>query len=149
MLQTFNVLVAEDDPNDALLLERAIRKTEVPTPIQFVRDGEEAIAYLQGTGRYCDRTCFPLPKLIILDLKMPRKMGFDVLAWIRNDPDLWVIPTLVLSSSAQPEDVRQSYRFGANTFFAKPSRFHDLERMIRIIQEYWTMAEMAHATERR
>src|SRR6185436_18985237 len=97
------VLVAEDDPSDAFLLQRAFAASGVPAVLHFVRDGQEAIDYLGGEANYANREAHPLPDLLLLDLKMPRLNGFDVLAWLRQQPGLRRLPVTVLTSSDQPQ----------------------------------------------
>lgn len=138
--QGFTILLVEDDENDAFLFKRALKKCGILNPVQWVQDGAEAIAYLTGGAAYVDRTAFPFPELIILDLKMPRMPGLDLLAWLRDHRDLQVIPTIVMSSSKHDSDVRQAYDLGANTYFVKPSSFDMLARVIQTLHEYWTLS---------
>src|SRR5215475_14358650 len=114
------VLVAEDDPADVFLLERAFSRAGVAASLHFVRDGQEAIDYLGGEHRYDNREEFPLPHLMLLDLKMPRLGGFDVLGWLRGQPGLKRLLVTVLTSSSQPEDINRSYDLGANSYLVKP-----------------------------
>jgi len=115
-----NILVAEDDPNDTLLLKRAFYKAGVDTPIHFVTDGLEVIDYLQGKAPYDDPMRHPLPALLLLDLKMPRMNGFEVLEWLREHPDMRGLLVTVFSSSDQPEDMHRAYALGADCFMVKP-----------------------------
>jgi CheY-like chemotaxis protein len=131
------VLVAEDDPGDAFLLERAFTRCGVPARLHFVRDGREAIDYLGGENAFANRDEFPLPDLILLDLKMPRMGGFDVLEWLRAQPGLKRLLVAVLSSSAQPEDINRSYDLGANSYLVKPKTSEDLSNMVNQLQQYW------------
>jgi CheY-like chemotaxis protein len=147
MHRNFTILVAEDSQDDAFLLERALRKNNIQNPLQIVPDGEEAVAYLEGTGKYQDRQRFPRPGFIILDLKMPRRSGLEVLEWIKTHPDFRVLPILMLSSSAQHQDIVTSYRLGANTFMVKPSSPQNLEHMVKVIHEYWEMAQRTDPPE--
>src|SRR5258708_36363778 len=135
------ILLAEDDQNDVFFLKRALKKNNIGNPVQVVKDGEEAIDYLAGNGQFADRTLFPHPAFIILDLKMPRKSGFEVLEWLKSNPEHQVVPTLVLSSSAQPEDVLRAYDLGANSFMVKQSSFENMERMVKTIHEYWSFCQ--------
>ncbi len=130
----FTILVAEDDQNDALLLRRALNKNNIKNPVELVPDGEEAIAYLEGRGKYADRSRYPRPQLVILDLKMPRRDGLEVLEWLKNNQQYQVIPRLALSSSKEQQDIVQSYRLGANSFMVKPSTFADLQTSPRACQ---------------
>jgi CheY-like chemotaxis protein len=134
MLKSGLVLVAEDNPNDRLLLERALRKASIKAQMKFVSDGEDVISYLQGFGPYANRQENPFPSIIILDLKMPRKGGLEVLSWIEAHPELSVVPTIVLTSSNLETDVRQAYERGATTYFMKPSSFDELVEIVKALQ---------------
>ena len=134
---SLSVLVAEDDESDAFLMQRAFHSFGLMRPPHIVGDGGEAIAYIAGEGRYSDRMAFPCPALIILDLKMPRVDGFQVLKWLNEHPDFRVIPTIVLSSSADPRDVKHSYCLGANGYLCKPSGFADFKEMLGKVIAYW------------
>ena len=134
------VLVAEDNPDDALLLRRAIEKAGINARVKIVADGEEMLLYLQGRGAYANRSANPLPSLIILDLKMPRKTGLEVLQWINENPDVAVVPTIVLSASNLEKDVRAAYNLGANTYFVKPTTFEELVDTMRTLETYWKKA---------
>ena len=133
----YTILLVEDDPNDVLLIRRAFRKSDVVNPIQVVGDGEEAIAYLSGRGPYADRERYPLPVLLLLDLKLPRKSGFEVLEWLRQQPGLKRLPVAVLTSSAETPDINRAYDLGANSYLVKPVRFEGLLRMVQTLNLYW------------
>jgi len=133
----YTILLVEDDPNDVLLIRRAFRKSDVANPIQVVGDGEEAIAYLSGRGPYADRERYPLPVLLLLDLKLPRKSGFEVLEWLRQQPGLKRLPVAVLTSSAETPDINRAYDLGANSYLVKPVRFEGLLRMVQTLNLYW------------
>ena len=135
------VLVAEDNPDDALLLRRAIDRAGIRARIKIVKDGEEMLLYLQGLGAYADRSANPFPVLMILDIKMPRKTGLEVLQWLEENRQFSVVPTVVLSSSNVERDIRQAYNLGANTYFVKPSTFEELVETMRMIQQYWQKAQ--------
>ena len=135
------ILVMEDNENDAFLLKRALSRSGIRNPVHLVPDGEEGIAYLEGTNQYADRLAHPMPCFIITDLNMPRKSGFEVLEWLRKHPEFRVVPTLVLSSSRHCTDIGRAYGLGANSYLVKPSELHDLERLVRIMHEYWTACE--------
>jgi len=134
------VLIAEDNPDDALLLRRALQKAGILARLKIVSDGEEMLLYLQAKGAYADRANNPLPNLIILDLKMPRRSGLEVLQWISDNPQLIVVPTIVLSASNLENDVRTAYNLGANTYFVKPTTFEELVETMRMVETYWTRA---------
>jgi len=142
------ILIAEDDPNDVMLLELAIRKNEITSPVRVVRDGEEAIEYLDGKGEYADRRKFPLPTVIITDVKMPRRSGLEVLEWVRQHPHYGIIPVLMLSGSRIEHDVVNAYKLGANTYFTKPSTLEELTDLIRLAHAYWSRSEHPPKTER-
>src|SRR5689334_12002269 len=108
------ILVVEDDPNDVLLIQRAFRKAGLKNELRIVGDGEEAIAYLKGEGEFCKRDRFPLPFMILLDLKMPGTDGFEVLQWIRRTPNVRRCLVVVLTSSNRQGDVDKAYELGAN-----------------------------------
>src|SRR6267142_2285920 len=100
-MHTATILLAEDDENDVLIMRRAFKKANIINPLNLVCDGEEAINYLQGTGDYADRAKYPFPALLLLDLKMPKKSGFDVLEFIKTHPQFHRLVTVVLTSSRQ------------------------------------------------
>jgi len=142
------VLVAEDNPDDALLLRRAIDKAGITARVKIVSDGEEMLLYLQGRGAYANRIANPLPTLMILDLKMPRKTGLEVLQWIDENPEVAVVPTIVLSASNLEKDVRAAYNLGANTYFVKPTTFEELVETMRTVEKYWRQAVKVRPEER-
>jgi CheY-like chemotaxis protein len=140
-LMNCSILVMEDDPDDAWLLQRALARLGL-TNFHCVRDGEEGIGYLTGRGKYSDRERYPLPGFIITDLKMPMLNGLEVLKWVRDHPAFRKIPTLVLTSSREETDVANAYGFGANSYMVKPTIFEDLEKLGRLIRDYWAACEM-------
>lgn len=131
------LLLIEDDPNDIILFEKAVKKNKLPVEFSVVRDGEEAISYLSGRGKHKNRKDYPLPNLIVVDLKMPRKSGFEVLEWIKGHPELKNIPVVVLSSSKQPQDVKLAYRLGTNSYLVKPIGFKELHKLVEVLGQYW------------
>jgi len=131
------VLVVEDDPSDVFFLQRAFAAANVPANLHFVRDGQEAIDYLGGDARFADRTTYPLPDLMLLDLKMPRMNGFDVLEWLRIQPGLKRLLVTVLTSSDQPQDINRAYDLGANSYLLKPHSTNDLAEVVKRLQRYW------------
>lgn len=137
MSKDITVLVAEDEESDFYLLDRALRKSIAGIRVCWVRDGVDAIRYLKGEGQFADRRQFPVPHVVMLDLKMPGMTGLEVLQWIRDNPSYRVIPTLVMSSSQQAADVQQAYQLGANTYFVKPSDFQTLVDLCKQIGTYW------------
>jgi CheY-like chemotaxis protein len=133
----YTILMAEDDDNDVFFLERAFKQAQITNPIQRVRDGEEAIAYLQGEGPYADRQKYPLPRFMLVDLKMPRKNGFEVIAWTRQQPGIKRLPIAVLTSSKEEPDINRAYDIGANTYLVKPVKFDDLLETVKTLSMFW------------
>jgi CheY-like chemotaxis protein len=131
------VLYVEDDPNDVLLVQQACRNAKVSFEIEVVKDGEAAIEYLSGADIYSDRQRHPLPEMIMLDLKMPRQSGFEVLQWIRGQPCLKHLPVVVFSSSKHEGDMKRAYDSGANSYMVKPVGFDSLVKMVKTINLYW------------
>lgn len=131
------ILLAEDDEDYVLLIQQAFSKAHVPNPLYVVSTGQEALMYFKGEGKYANREEYPLPELLLLDLKLPRYNGFEILAWIRSKPGLAALRVLVLTSSDQIRDVNDAYRLGANSFLVKPYDFEDLVHFTHLIQEFW------------
>jgi CheY-like chemotaxis protein len=131
------VLIPEDDPSDVFLLRRAFDHARVPARLHFVRDGQEAIDYLGGQAQFADRSEHPMPDLLILDLKMPRLNGFDVLSWVRKTPGLRRLLVTVLTSSDQPQDINRAYDLGANSYLVKPHSNTQLSEMANRVHRYW------------
>jgi CheY-like chemotaxis protein len=142
------VLLAEDDENDIELLKRAFKQTHVENPLQIVRDGEEAIEYLKGEGKFSERQKYPLPTLVLLDLKMPRKDGFEVLRWIREQPSLKALRVLVLTTSSDIRDVTKAYKLGANSFLVKTLDIQDFGALVSQIKNCWLTMSRAPTVER-
>src|ERR1700722_11791861 len=139
LVKVHSILMAEDDDNDVFFLERAFKQAQIANPINRVKDGEDAISYLQGAGSFANRDEFPPPYLILLDLKMPRKNGFEVITWVRQQPGLKRLPIVVLTSSKEDPDVNRAYEVGANTYLVKPVKFEGLVDMMRALNLYWLM----------
>ena len=131
------ILAVEDEASDRLILEIAFQRAKLPCPLVIVRDGQEAVDYLSGKGRYAERTAHPLPALIVLDLKMPRMNGFDVLGWLAEQPDFKKIPALVLSSSADEIDMNKARQLGAREYFVKPHSLDELMKIAHQMQARW------------
>jgi len=131
------ILLVEDRGDDILLIQRAFETAGIPNPLKVVRDGEEAMAYLSGEGIYSNRAEYPLPWLTLLDLKMPRIDGFEVLQWIRSQPELRRLIVVVLTSSDQLKDVNRAYELGANSFMVKQVDFDSTVQLSGLIQKYW------------
>jgi len=124
------ILVAEDDQNDALLLQCALAKTGLNGPVTVVHDGEEARNYLLGAGPYGDRTRYPLPGIMVVDLMMPRLGGFELLRWTRAQPELEHVFIVVLTGVERRSWMEQAYKLGANLYLVKPLSFNELSGVI-------------------
>jgi CheY-like chemotaxis protein len=131
------ILLAEDNPDDVFLIQRAFRKANLACPMQVVEDGEAAVAYLTGQGSYIDRNFHPLPGLMLLDLKMPRKSGLEILEWVRQQPGLKRLPIVVLTSSKESTDINRAYDLGVNSYLIKPVSFDALLEMVKTLGLYW------------
>lgn len=130
----YAILLVEDDHNDVLLIKRAFQKVNIANPIIVVHDGEQAISYLAGREPYVDRA---LPMLVLLDLKLPRKSGHEVLEWLRQQPNLKRLPVVVLTASSESSDVNRAYDLGANSYLVKPVTFDALVEMVKTLNLYW------------
>src|SRR5438105_2892954 len=131
------VLLAEDDPDDVLLTQIAFEKARLANPLQVVRDGEEAISYLQGEGPYADRRHYPSPIMLLLDLKMPKINGFQVLEWLRNQPSLGHLPVAIMTSSDHDPDISRAYALGADSYLIKPPDAEALLALVQRLHAYW------------
>jgi len=138
-MEGLTVLLADDNEDDAHLVQLALKRASILQPLQIVADGVEAIDYLCGRGRYENRTEFPFPRVLITDLKMPRMNGFEVIEWLNNHPECSVIPTVVFSASAQEADVERAYRLGASAYFRKPGALNDRCDLLKVVFNFWTL----------
>ncbi len=130
------ILQVEDDPNDVLFLQRALKKAGVNNPVRRVSDGQQAIDYLQGAGPFADRERYPFPSLVLLDLKLPYVMGLEVLRWIRQQIQRPLV-VLILTASAEKADIAKAYQLGANGFLVKPSEAGKLHEMMKALKDFW------------
>jgi DNA-binding response OmpR family regulator len=137
MDQLKTILIVEDEPDDAELLGYAFDKIGIANPRITLPDGDEAAFYIAGTGAYADRSRYPLPGLILLDLKLPRRSGFDVLQLIRANEAARTIPVVVLTSSDNQEDINRAYGVGANSYLVKPVAHEALLAMVRALDAFW------------
>src|ERR1700748_1305969 len=142
------ILLAEEEEDYVLLIRRAFDQAKIPNPLHVVWNGQEAIAYLKGEGKYSNREEYPLPDLLLLDLNMPRENSFEVLKWSREQHDRAPLRVLVLTSSDQIRDVNEAYKLGANSFLVKPLDFQDFTQLSRLIQDFWLKASKAPETYR-
>jgi len=131
------ILLAEDREDDVIIIRKAFAKTNFPYVLKVVGDGEQAIAYLKGEAPYDDRSRFPLPSLLLLDLKMPRKDGFEVLDWIRGQPEFFGLRVVVLTSSKLTSDINLAYERGASSFLVKPDAFENYVELTEFINGFW------------
>ena len=131
------LLMAEDDPDDRLMVEEAWRESLLANDLHFVEDGVELMDYLKRRGKYAGGVDAPRPGLILLDLNMPRKDGREALKEIKADPDLRCIPVVVLTTSKAEEDIVRSYDMGANSFITKPVTFEALVEVLKTLRKYW------------
>lgn len=141
------ILLVEDDENDRFFTKLAADKAGLAGSLQIAEDGAEAIDYLSGQGRFADRALHPMPALILLDLKLPRVMGIDVLKWIRNQPLMDTIVVIILSASDQRSDIQMACSLGANSYLVKPSSPLDLDAMIGCVKQYWLGLNQPTATK--
>jgi CheY-like chemotaxis protein len=133
--KTPTILLAEDDENDVFFMRRALQKAEIKFPLHVVPNGQEALDYLGGAGKFGDRDHYPLPSLVMLDLKMPFVDGFDVLAWISSQLSLKEIPVVVLTSSSEERDRQKVMELGAKAYFVKPPTANMVQEMMRFVNE--------------
>jgi CheY-like chemotaxis protein len=131
------ILLVEDLEDDIILIRKAFAKANLSNPLHAVKGGEQAIAYLRGEIPFTNRKEYPLPDLILLDLKMPGIDGFETLRWIRSQPDLRGIPVIVLTTSEDLRDVNKAYAAGANSFLLKPFDFNNSVELARLLHDYW------------
>jgi CheY-like chemotaxis protein len=137
MNSSATILLVEDDPNDVFLMKRALKGAAISNPLKIAEDGQQAIDYLAGKDQFANRTEFPIPNLIFLDLKLPYKNGFEVLDWIRNQTHLDSTLVVVLTSSSEEKDIKETYRLGARSFLVKPPNSSMLSDLMVSLKDYW------------
>jgi CheY-like chemotaxis protein len=131
------LLLAEDEPDIVYFFRHTMKSLGMTNPLQVAKDGREALDYLGGVGDFADRRKFPLPGLTLLDLKMPRATGFEVLEQVRRWPETRMLIVLILSSSASEEDIAKAYALGANGYLIKPLRLETLAEVVGAIRNFW------------
>jgi CheY-like chemotaxis protein len=131
-----HILLAKDNETDAMLVRRAMEIAGVKARMEVVRDGQEAVDYLAGVNSYADRVKHPFPKLMLLDLQMPRLDGFEVLRIVRKNFQ-FTLPVIVLTNSENPSDIKRAYDLGATSYFRKPDSIEGLDEMIHVLHAYW------------
>jgi CheY-like chemotaxis protein len=137
MTDVKNILLADDDPNDVHIVKAAFARAGYNYPFFVVPNGEQAIAYLKGQGNFADRKTFPIPSLLLLDLKMPSIDGFEVLRWVRNHPEWRPLPVIVLTNSYYGPDINRAYDLGANSFLTKPGDFDQYVGAVKQVAHFW------------
>ena len=130
------LLLVEDEKNDIYLFKHVLIAEQITNPLHVAEDGQHSIDYLDGIGQYADRAQFPLPVLVLLDLKLPVKTGLQVLEWIRKQPRLETLLVVILTSSSEQSDIDAAYRLGANSFLVKPSGHKELRELVKMIRRY-------------
>jgi two-component system response regulator len=131
------VFLVEDNPDDEELTRLALQQCSVPNKVIVARDGAEALEFLSGVGNLPDDNDFSLPELILLDLKLPKVSGLEVLKSIRVNPRTHLIPVVVLTSSSERDDILSSYLFGANSYIRKPVNFKEFREKMELLGSYW------------
>jgi CheY-like chemotaxis protein len=142
------VLLVEDNIDDVLLTQRAFRKAGVQASLQVAADGDEAVAYLRGDGAYADRAAHPMPALVLLDWKLPKRSGREVLQWVRQQPQFATLPVVVLTSSREQEDIDRAYGAGANSYLQKPVMLDNLTELSSRLEGYWLRTNVVSARPR-
>lgn len=141
--------MVDDSETDLFLMRAAFKRAGCNLPLQEVRNGEEAIDYLMGEGRYGDRGKCPLPTVMLLDLNMPKKNGFEVLTWVRAQPVLKRLAVIILTASMRVEDLERAFDLGATSFLVKPSNLDALSEMMRCLCEWVRICHFAPISERK
>ena len=136
------ILIVDDDPNDLVLIEHAFRENGVKDPIHTANGGKEAIAYMMGEGKYSDRSTYAYPTFITIDLKMPGVDGLAVLEYLKNNPAWAIIPTVILTSSQDLDDIKKAYMLGASSYHVKPTSHDDLRKLLKVLHDYWMTCEV-------
>ena len=138
IVKTRTILMVEDDPADMRLIQRAFAKAEITANVIRLTNGDDAVAYLDGQPPYDNRAAYPLPNLLLLDIKLPRRNGFEVLQWLRGRKDgLKRMPTIILTSSRHAVDINRAYDLGVNSYLVKPENTEGLVRVANAIKTYW------------
>jgi CheY-like chemotaxis protein len=132
-----NVLLIEDSEDDIFMIKMACQRTGIPHLLRVVTDGDMAVSYLSGKEVYADRTTHPMPDVIFLDIKMPKRDGHEVLQWIRSQPALKNIPVVMLTGSSHPADIDRAYKLGVTSYLQKVPCLAEFGQAVRIILKYW------------
>jgi CheY-like chemotaxis protein len=145
--QKFTLLIVDDDENDRFFLEKAFQKLGPYYRIHGLTNGEEAIAYIKGEGKYADRGTFQFPSYIITDLKMAPANGFDLLHFIKQNPAMSIIPVIMLSGSSDTDDIRHAYLLGVSSYFTKPATPAEVTGLAKSIHDYWSQCQVPAVDE--
>ncbi len=140
------IMLVEDNPDDEELTLRALRKANIANEVFVARDGTEALDFLFGTGRHAGLKTLPMPAVVLLDLKLPKLNGIDVLKRMRADPRTKLIPVVVLTSSSEDEDMLKSYQSGANSYVRKPVEFSSFANAVTQLGMYWMLLNQVPPT---
>lgn len=136
-MNSHTILLVEDNEDDAFFMQNALREAGIANPLKVIEDGRRAVEYLAGNGEYADRTAYPLPMIVFLDLKLPYKSGHEVLEWIRQQPQFAKLIVIVLTSSSEPVDLNRAYRAGANSYVVKPPTPEELTTLANSFSLWW------------
>ena len=140
------ILLAEDEPSDADLCLRALKRKKIANHIVWVKDGAEALDFLFARGRYASRTGTDRPRLLLLDIKMPKVDGFEVLRQIRADERLATMPVVIMTSSSEERDIAEGYHLGVNSYVAKPVDFASFQQAVEDVGLYWMVLNKVPGT---
>jgi len=140
------ILIVEDNDDDVALIRRAFKQCKISNDLQFMTDGERAMDYIEGVSPYDDRSAFPFPILVLLDLKLPRKSGLEVLEWMKHKSFLKRLPVVVLTSSKENKDINRAYDLGVNSYLIKPVEFGDLRAIVEQVHLYWVLTNVGPET---
>src|SRR5579862_8225700 len=147
-MNTTPILLVEDSEDNVFLVRHAMHKAGITASLEVAKSGEQAIDYLAGTHKYSDWLRFPLPSIVLLDLKMPGMSGFDVLKWIRQQPGLKALRVAMLTSSDMPSEIKMAHDLGANIFLTKPVELERLVQIMKTLNEHWLQQAQLPAVTR-
>ena len=131
------ILLVEDRPDEVELMKQALHQAGITNPLRMISDGAEVIAYFEGRDRFADRNFWPLPRLVLLDLKLPNRTGLDIVKWMKNHERLKKIPVVMVTSSREPSDMDKAYSAGVNSYLVKPTSFRAFVDTMKITASYW------------
>lgn len=143
MSKGFPILLAEDSKHDVLFVKRAFKKNKISNPLTVVPNGQACLDYLRNQGKYTDVESNPRPGIILMDINMPVMDGIEALKEIKADPDLKVIPIIMLTTSEEQQDITECYKNGANTYIPKPVEFDKFSEALQVIDTYWTLSKLS------